>query len=220
MNTFVTICTPAAVVVGASQIEGATVLFDAGEPAGTGHWISYKFDGSRAPVYDDFSLPTPATLTGITFWSVEADDWDGRLEYYIHTDQGGVPTIAPLVHGSGTGVARESTGRVFPGGSEYTYSFNIEEPLELSGNSTYWLGLYLGSTDSSGALFWDITQSDFGANAVRATFSQGVPTWQQLSAPNAQNVAFQLSGVPILEPSTLSLLALSGLAMLRRRRRR
>ena len=151
------------------------MLFDNGAPTGgVGHWISYKPDGIRPRIADDFVLPTDSAVTGVTFWTVESGDWDGVLEYYVFEDAGGLPSLTAKDSGNAVNISRQQTGS-FTIGPQYRYSFNFEQPAFISGNQAHWLGLFVGTDTVNEGIFWETTAIGFSSKIVRAEFLAGAP---------------------------------------------
>ena len=100
-----------------------------------------------------------------------------------------------------------------PDPDEYFYEALLSAPAALAANTTYWLEI-VQVGDPNSTFRWEASQqvSIFAPFAFKNT---DIPDWQ-LTTFDA-NLAFQLSTVP--EPSTVLLLSIGALGILRRRRK-
>jgi len=201
----------------------ALLLFDGGAPtATTGLRISdIGFIASAA----DFRTTAPWQVTGATFWSVEQGfAWNGTLKYFIFNDgaTGGLlgshsPSGSPLASGSGQSIVKTPDSRPLPSGFQYTFDF--EDPVQLTAGKTYWLGINLpgGGTLETTQAFWASTGTPFQEFAALSGTDFSQP-WQL----RFFDLAFQLQGTVVPGASTLLLLGTSfaGLSVLRWRRER
>jgi len=165
---------------------------------------------------EDFSLTQNHTLTDAHFWSLEGYDtpsggnpWDGTLKYYLFNDNSGQPAGSPFASGNGQNIVRTSTGRVGLSMPEYEYNFDLQAPINLSANTTYWFGLHLAS-DFSGMdnIVWEMTSNGFGLTS-RYSLGGTFDNW----GTGSMQLAFYLTeggAAPIPDPSTMLLLG-SGL---------
>ena len=131
--------------------------------AGTGVWT----------IYDDFSLTSPATVTGFSF----SDNlFSGTLTDYVHTDWS-IWASDPLQSGStasfsGTAVSSISAEGVTPVGTFDVLLTVTGLNLGLNANTTYWLGttnLFAKPTTttrnaSTGHNLFGFKQADGGSN--------------------------------------------------------
>lgn len=187
---------------------------------------------------DDFELPQDAVLERMNFWAAQAPttQWGGTLEYAIWVDTGAfAPLNTPLASGTGQNVVATPTGAtgssaVIGAFDQYEYSFDLESTVGLSGNTRYWISVYLGQiSDPSGnkVILWQQT----GSSGMLPSLIDGSPhlatqanlppprTWNG-GAPGANlNTAFQLFGSSVPTPP-VSLLLIGPLAFLMARRRR
>ncbi len=89
---------------------------------------------------DDFVLSEAKILEdahfGLTI--IGEGNWDGTIEYFVFTDDGGVP--GELV-GTGNAINIETEGLV-PG--SMLVWFDLEEPIPLESDVTYWFGISTG----------------------------------------------------------------------------
>lgn len=120
---------------------------------------------------EDFAVKQDSLLDNIQFWTVEAPEsvWDGTLKYFLFEDIDGEPDTQPLVSGIGVNVLKQATNRsLFNYYDEYSYSFDLEKPVEIAANTTYWLGLHLSSNFGRDDIYWETTDKGFGTNGMSA----------------------------------------------------
>lgn len=189
--------------------EGSYVVFDNGVP-------EVYSDGKDMRSWlqaDDFSITQNVILTSACFWTYEHDDqiWDGTLEYFIFDDDDGIPDTI-IASGHGQGIQKDVTYET-PIGTQYKYSFEFEEPINISSDDTYWFGLHLASdypNDGGNVFKWESCISGFGLTSFE---SEGgtLDNW----VDSGIHRAFYLEAVP--EPGTLSLFSLGVLVLMRKR---
>jgi hypothetical protein len=191
----------------AEAMAGNTVIFDNGAPD--------QLNGGEVTQYvesEDFMVERPGILTDCHFWTMEGygiwggNPWDGTLEYWIFANNGGWPG-GIIDSGSGQNIVRTATG----GPSWFAYDFDMERPVPLVADNTYWLGLHLASDyNDRDEIYWETTTVGWGAigkDSLGGTFDN----WS-----NVGNYAFYLT-TP--EPATICLLGLGALSLLRRKTR-
>jgi hypothetical protein len=105
-------------------------------------------------------------------------------------------------------------------GSYHKYSFDLENPIPLSGGETYWFGLHLASDYlEEDDIYWESTDSVFGSKGLWSYLG----TFNNWDNPiSTFSTAFYLTGEPIEpipEPTTMLLVGtgIVGLAGLRRK---
>lgn len=205
---------------GGGQID--VVLWDNGADAGgltaSQLDLNYPFDAQTA---DDFTVPAGE------IWSIESINFNGGffggtpvpfdMNILIYADAGGQPTGGPG-DPSGTALffenfAHADTNETSTGNQHFNYDVTLSTPFEV-GPGTYWIA-------AQGVGFfapqWGFATSDQQqGNLARQGFPLlGVDYWvTELVADSS----FSLSGTIVPEPATLSLLAVGGLTLLRRRR--
>ncbi len=126
--------------------------------AGTGVWT----------IYDDFSLTSPATVTGFSF----SDNlFSGTLADYLHTDWS-LWASDPLESGSTASFSGTAVSTIFSEGNRDVLLTVTGLNLGLNANTTYWLGttnLFAKPTTTSrnastGHNLFGFKQSDGGSN--------------------------------------------------------
>ena len=156
------------------------VLFDDGAPSLTA--------GREATLWiqaEDFAVKQDSLLDNIQFWTVEAPKsvWDGTVEYSLFEDIDGTPDTQPFVSGIGANVVKKATNRsLFNYYDEYSYSFDLEKPVKIAANTTYWLGLHLSSNFDRDEIYWETTDKGFGTNGMSA-YLGNFENWSRSSAP-------------------------------------
>jgi len=88
--------------------------------------------------FDDFVLTGSAILEDAHFVFQIFDNWDGTIEYFVFTDDGGAP--GELI-GTGNAINIE-TEELGPG--ILMVWFDLEEPIPLESDVTYWFGIHTG----------------------------------------------------------------------------
>lgn len=187
------------------------VIFDNSPPNHlTGNNMGYAFQA------EDFSLSASTTLTGIGFWSLEADSsYRGSISWSIMSNGSGGPGATTLASGNQATVSRTALGS-YLGLNEYRNDFALNAPLGL-GAGTYWLVLHNGANSNLGdpnEFLWE--------SAANNTTLRGAERFDPASpwTTNGTDHAFKVLAVP--EPAQV-LMLLGGLtlaACLRRREQR
>ena len=177
----------------------AVTFFDGGGPEGRdGGEVTYNVWA------DDFVLSSDHTLTNVNFWTLEnlagVQGWDGTVEYFIFNN-GQMKPGSVLENSIGVNVQKDPLGQV--GTTNYLgfkYSFQLNQPINLTANTTYWLGLHLASDYvARDWIFWQDSDTAFGSVAFYADGGD-FNTWQKSLALNPSSLAFNLGEDPTLVP--------------------
>jgi len=200
-----------AVILFGTSLLNAEIVFDNGEPT------IFTDVGNNILGWlqtEDFVLTQDTFLTGAYFWTLEQNTftWDNTLEYFIFTDNAGIPGTA-ISTGDGQSVQKVATGNVTPVAPEYEYSFEFETPVSLVANETYWFGLHLASGYPSGTDYWFGWWSPSVSGIGSTNFESEGGTLDNWSDTGIHR-AFYLEGIP--EPATILLLGVGGLVLVRR----
>jgi len=193
-----------AMILGFSLQAQAELLFNGGAPDHpNGLRIS---DIGFFAAADDFETTDEWSITSAEFWSVEMAgmfEWDGTVSYFIFEDDTSLPADTPLYSGLGQSIVKTPDSDVNTGYLGFKYSFNFEAPLELEGNTIYWLALNLGGggTVDSTQAFWAGTYTSTLNDAV---ISGDLQNWSQYHF----DLAYRLHGTVVPEPSTTGLIGL------------
>ena len=141
--------------------------------------FSGRFTDTNFIAFDDFVLTGSAILEDAHFVLNVFEDWDGTIEYFVFTDDGGVP--GELV-GTGNAINIETEGL---GPDIMMVWFDLEEPIPLESNVTYWFGIHTGGFDN----FWVATTAVTG-NLSCSLFSADL----SLADCGVFDLWFQLTG--------------------------
>ena len=131
----------------------------------------------------------------------------------LFNDAGGVPATTPFLS-LPVSPSRVDTGNNAAGSDIFAYDVNIS-PVTLAANTTFWLSIFNNtSNDTNDNWFWGMV--DLAGNG--ATRDGLGLAWSPSVGNNGYQ--FQLTGVPLPEPSALALLGLGfiAIALLNRRR--
>jgi hypothetical protein len=165
---------------------------------------------------DDFTLNSPVTITGLSFYSSAASDpyssqFGGIFGWGFLTNGNEQPG-ALLTSGYSNSPSIIDTGNQILGTEEYKVSLVISS-VSL-GPGTYWLALHANpfGSPANGQVYWDTSGSQSGAIPVATTDLTAVGGWAQgLAEP--LDLAFELTGTQYTnevtpEPWTLPICAI------------
>jgi hypothetical protein len=202
----------------------AVQVFDGGDPGyhPTGGYTpgANVTNGTMAA---DFQLSTPATVTDITFWTIEhepRDEFDGGVKWYFLENNFNDPW--PVSFAKGTGIVRNRTEMA----TGFQYDVSLDHPVALQAGTTYWLALKLQNSTYPANIYWVAPVGWLDPPAYSTYFGQTGRRSNTIAEPfnwggQYFDLAFKLydnSAVP--EPASW-LLTLWGVpALLRRRRQR
>lgn len=201
-------------VLGTSAAKAVQIVFDGGSPD-----LRSANEASAWTQANNFWLAAAQTITGVNFWSIETPQgwggnpnygWDGNIRYYIFEDAGGRPSTNPYIQGNATNIVRNATGRSYVGSylqlDEYAYSFDFSSPIQIAGNTTYWLGLHLASDYNSGYVadrnnvYWVTTGNNWGGNGMES-YNGTFNNWTDTGTRHAFQLTSRSESVP--EPLTI-----------------
>jgi hypothetical protein len=167
---------------------------------------------------EDFVLAAPATLTDVSFWSMEAAGaYQGSIAWQVFSDSAGEPGSLQF-SGSATPTrtsAPEAIAFGYPVGMRNDFSVGS---VALLGGTTYWLVLHNGALPPTyrADFYWATTASNSTLTGHEQDVLYGPAGWSD----NGQQHAFNLSGpTDVPEPASLLLVSagLLGLGFIRRR---
>ena len=165
-------------------------------------------------VADDFSLSAAANISDIQFWGSSEDAFAPDLSNFKAFDIYVYDTSFNAVYSTQVSTASltpVNTGNLSASGGQI-YDFNLATSINLGVGSYF---LHVGSIDvnpQGDRFVW--ADSATGNNSFRVNFFDG-NGWQ--TDAGAGDLAFKLTASPAPEPASLCMLALGGLALIRRR---
>jgi len=200
---------------------GATQIYDNGTPDLVNAYLS-DFDptqsGTVYQIADDFVLPSASRIEDVHWWGVYAwgdlvppaeDDFTIRIFEMSGTSV--PPSPSHEIHLGDPG--RTDTGSNLQSGKDLYY-YSAQFPGISVAPGTYALSIVNNTVGDDDAWYWATSLAGSGTAWSRSVDGDG---WGTLPWPN--EFAFQLTGVVIPEPMTLTLLA-GGLVVLAVHRRR
>lgn len=196
-------------LLGAVPADAASVVVVDNSPPNHlgGNNMGYAFQA------EDFSLAAAATVTDVSFWSLETDAaYRGNISWSIMSNGAGAPGAATLASGTQAAVSRTALGS-YLGLNEVRNDFGLNAPLTLV-PGTYWLVLHNGAPGDLG----DPNEFIWESAANNATL-RGAERFDLAGSWTATGTehAFQVSAVP--EPAQV-LMLLVGLSLLTCAKRR
>ncbi|MFN0195665.1 MAG: PEP-CTERM sorting domain-containing protein, partial [Planctomycetaceae bacterium] len=178
-------------------------------------------------VADDFLLPSDAVLHRIVWWGFHnmnvqpVANEDFRIRVYDQRPSDLLPGSV-LYEQSFTSVPRTWTGQfVLVSGApqEFRYEVDLPFPLSLPTTSSLWLEI-VQVGDETTRFRWE--NSNFSLPQNGKAFINSLTAnmdWENTFPTGTTNAAFQLIG-QVPEPGSITLLAVTGVAVIRRRSRR
>ena len=211
-----------------SSPANADVIVDNGNPDATSYGSNSTVELSLNPdwtAFDDFTLDEGNNvLTDIHWWGnyylYYSDQVHDGFQVYIYGDTGGSPDLdSGALHTiDGSSVIRTGTGTVASENDEspiFAYDLYFD-PIALDPNVTYWLAITNG-------FYWYWQPSmEQGASyqVVGNDFPGDIATWKDQLDVREYNLAFNLTGGVVPEPSTIVLLGAGLAAVIVRQRMR
>jgi hypothetical protein len=190
--------------VSPQNLTNNNILFDNGSPnLASGREVTQWVQA------EDFTLNQNSTLGNVKFWTLESVDafWDGTIKYFLFNSENDKPDKITFAMGTGVEIKKEATGRtLYDSYKEFTYSFDLENPVNLSANTKYWLGLHLSESFDRNNIYWETTNIGFGVNGMSAYLgnfnewsrsSEGVERAFELNAKSSGD------SQPVPEPSIM-----------------
>ncbi len=174
-------------------------------PGGLGSGVKSLLYPTGVHVYDDFTLGSNYSITGINWWGLYSPSYSGASTFTLSFyDANNVPS------GSPTQVSNVSVTGSNRGDGVYEYSAALTTPFPALANTKYWLSIYNTVPDSR-TWGWQRANDDGNGSIQSPIEFPGTP----------YNVAFQLtiSDPPVPIPSAVWLLGSGLIAMVVIRRR-
>ncbi|MBK7926290.1 MAG: PEP-CTERM sorting domain-containing protein [Bryobacterales bacterium] len=173
-------------------LHGATIFSQPFSSNGNRVSSTLNFFGA-APgfqTYDDFTLATDASVTGLTWWGSQQS---GGTDFSVTFYEGGATPGAVLATYSVSPTVQADPG---PPANLLLYTASLNSPFSAVGGTQYWMSVFNGAADASWA--WQSSSPsgglirELGANSFGETVG----------------VAFTLTDSAVPEPSTGLLLGL------------
>ncbi|NUM52083.1 MAG: PEP-CTERM sorting domain-containing protein [Candidatus Hydrogenedentes bacterium] len=192
----------------------ADVIYDNGGPdATTGGTDSTVFDSLNPDftAFDDFVLDEGnTTLTDVHWWgnyyTYFSEQLDDDFQLYIYADLNGAPDLdtGALFTIDGSSASRMDSGLDVGGDTEapvFAYDLYFD-PIELDANVTYWLAITNGFHWR-----WQTSLEDGSSYQVSGNnFPGDIANWKDQLNVREYDLAFNLTGGIVPEPSTVVLI--------------
>lgn len=178
---------------------------------------------------DNFTLGLPSDVDFIRFWGGTESDFFGadnisNVESFnirIFDDNAGVP--GSIIFEDNISLAATNptlTGETvgFLNASMYRFEAPLSATVSLAANTPYWVSVAADVINPVGLNFegWQWAASDIGDDVLAQRNFDGAGYFVNPNSP--RDAAFEFEGVIIPSPGAAGVLALAGLATLRRRR--
>lgn len=180
--------------------------------------------GGTDYVADNFTLSQAANMTSVNarigyFFGSNANVPTGSVLAALFQDNNGVPGNIIVSSSLVSASTEVTTGYQLSGSlSNDIYTINIPVTATLSANTRYWMaiiGVNVSGGNDNGNLGWIDWNGASAGNYALSTQSGTIGTYTSQTGANLQ---FQIMGSPAPEPASLSLLAMGGFMLVRRRR--
>ena len=206
----------------------ADVIYDNGGPdASVGGTDSTVFENLNPDftAFDDFTLEEGnTTLADVHWWgnyyTYFSEQLDDSFQIYIYGDVSGSPDLdaGSLYVIDGATTVRQDSGLDVGGDTEmpiFAYDLFFD-PIELDANVTYWLAITNG-------FHWRWQTSEVPGTSYQIggiDFPGDIANWKDELDEREYNLAFNITGGVVPEPSTVVLLGAGVAALLVRQRMR
>jgi len=206
----------------------AAVAWDNGAPDQTASWTSDVENNDQTEA-DDFSLTNGTAVTGFKWWGTYDDQRGGTADkiaaddftIFVLDDSGDDPNNIVQQWNIGAPDSRSATGNTLPGGSgsldEYAYEHTLASPVTLSAGD-YWLVFRNNTAGDEDFWRWSTSTANASGTDAAGTSNDHFTSVNDIDGASWSEFSDQLAFQIIPEPSTAGLLALSALALIRRRR--
>jgi hypothetical protein len=197
-------------LLGSCMLARGAVLFNNGAPGNNVERSDFEDVGKQ--MGDEFTLATASSLQGTKWWGIygfgNSPQTTDLFRVQIFAVTAGVPAASPLFESSSLAITRSTTGTSIGGFAIYEYNGTLPNTVLAAG--TYVFSVMNDTRgDTNDDWYWMTSALAGGAGWERST---PYPDWasERLVGPSdydpVPNMAFNLSGAAVPEPSALSLL--------------